>query len=386
MHPANLLLIEDNTDILNFLHHCALPENYVLFTANNPKEAKKILKENNIKVILSSINFTRTHKLFFEDVFVNASKILLILLNSHLTEETPDIPGNVFQILRGSLDKKHTFLAIKNCVTYYDLKNENQLLQESTRNKLESLEIINRQIRNIYESQMIMSSTISHELRTPLSAIKMAIDIVLSGTPGNLTFDQKRFLKKAKDNIDRLKRLIDEVLDITKLEAGKTDFNFKYNNVNQTIQNVASNQEMVAKDRGLYLKLMLDESMIKIPLDEDKIIQVLNNIINNAFQFTAKGGVTISTRCYRAQNYVQIIVRDTGIGISERDIPKLFKKFSQLGDLETRKSGGSGLGLSICEQIIKSHGGKIWAESKLGKETSIIFNLPIEERRSLNDN
>ena len=119
----------------------------------------------------------------------------------------------------------------------------------------------------------------------------------------------------------------------------------------------------------------LDKNLPRIKYDHDKIIQVLTNLANNAIKFTEKGGITITTG--KRDNIIQVTVKDTGPGIKEEDMPKLFQQFVQL----QRKMGGTGLGLSICKQIIEAHRGKIWAESEFGNGATFHFILPIKERR-----
>jgi signal transduction histidine kinase len=136
-------------------------------------------------------------------------------------------------------------------------------------------------------------------------------------------------------------------------------------------------EEMIplAQKKGLDFTLQLDENLPRASLDRDKIVQVLTNLVSNALKFTEKGGITIITN--RENDLIRAAVKDTGCGIKREDLPKMFQQFMQL----QRKTGGAGLGLSICKQIIKAHGGKIWVESEFGKGTSFYFMLPVKERR-----
>lgn len=386
MDKSDILLFESNKEILQFIEIHDFQRIFNLFITKDPAKANQLTRQHNIKVILSSYYFYFQHKSIFDEILKIKHPILVILFISpdqNINDKNIELAENLFQTLPYPINKKQLILSIHLALKTQNLFESNQTKLETAKDKLQTLELSNRKMRSVYHTQLSVSSTISHELRTPLAAMKMAIDIVLSGTPGDLTIDQRRFLKKAKENIDRLKRLIDAVLDISKLESGRVELNFKYHDVNKTIKDVVFSQELMTKDKGLYLKINLDSKMTMIPYDEDRITQVLNNLISNAIKFTNKGGITVSSQCFNDQNYVQITVKDTGIGIPQDDFPKLFKKFSQIGDPETRKSGGTGLGLSICEEILKKHGGKIWIESAVGKGTTIYLNLPIEERRKL---
>ena len=222
-------------------------------------------------------------------------------------------------------------------------------------------------------------STVSHELRTPLTAMKEGIAIVLDGSAGPVNHDQKEFLDLAKRNVDRLARLINQVLDFQKLESGLMVFDIKEEDINTAIKDVCQTMSVSAKQKGLELVCQLQEGLVSIYFDRDKIIQVISNLVNNAIKFTDKGTITLNTA--KGNNFVQVSVRDTGVGVKKEDLSKLFQKFSQLGNVNERKTGGSGLGLAISKEIIEKHHGKIWAESRPGEGTVFHFLLPIKERR-----
>jgi len=224
------------------------------------------------------------------------------------------------------------------------------------------------------------TSMVSHELRTPLAAIKEGIAIVLDQTAGTLNEKQKEFLNIAQRNVDRLTRIISEILDFQKLEAGRMVFHMEENDINDIVGEVEKANGPLAKEKGLNLKVRLQDNLPKPRLDRDKIVQVLANLLSNAFKVTEKGGVTISTAL--GNNFIQVSVQDTGFGIKEVDMPKLFQKFAQLENGTMRKPGGTGLGLAICKEIVEAHKGKIWAESTYGQGSTFHFILPVKERGS----
>ncbi|MDP8259766.1 MAG: ATP-binding protein [Candidatus Gygaella obscura] len=221
------------------------------------------------------------------------------------------------------------------------------------------------------------TSMVSHELRTPLAAIKEGVSIVYDEEAGKISSEQKEFLEIAKRNVDRLARLINDVLDFSKLEVGKIDFNIKENNINEVVQEIQNTMIPVASAKGLAIEVDIQKDLLFINFDRDKVVQVLTNLVNNAIKFTDKGKITLSTRS--KGDVLLVSVRDTGKGIKEQNIPKLFQQFEQLEKGSERKTGGTGLGLAISKQIIKAHNGNIWAESKLGEGTVVSFTLPIGE-------
>lgn len=222
-------------------------------------------------------------------------------------------------------------------------------------------------------------STASHELRTPLKAIKESLAIVLNESVGRITREQKKFLSITKRNIDRLANLINNVLDFQKLESGKMHFSICENNINEVIEEMHELMAQSAKKKGLALNINLDSRLPEIKFDRDKIIQVLTNIVDNAIKFTQNGSITVATDT--KENSVFVSVQDTGPGIAEEDLPKLFRKFEQVPNTKHQNPGGSGLGLAICKEIITQHKGKIWAESEVDKGTTFWFILPVKERR-----
>lgn len=259
--------------------------------------------------------------------------------------------------------------------------------QEATLNILEDLTEakakLEKDAKELEEAIKIKSeftSTVSHELRTPLAAIKESIAIVLDGTSGTVNDDQKGFLDLAKRNVDRLVRIINDILDFQKLESGKIAFNTQENNINEAVKETGKTMALLAKNKHLEFILDLEEDLPQIKFDKDKIIQVLTNLINNAIKFTDKGGITIRTS--KDGNNVKVSVKDTGPGIREEDAPRLFQQFEQLGKGIDRKIGGTGLGLAISKEIVVRHNGKIWVESKLGEGSVFHFTLPIKERRT----
>jgi PAS domain S-box-containing protein len=234
---------------------------------------------------------------------------------------------------------------------------------------------VEQALQEAVKAKSAFTSMVSHELRTPLGALKESVSQVLEGLLGTLTDDQRKFLGIAKRNVDRLARLITEVLDFQTLETGKMVFKMQDNDINEVVKETKETMDIIAKEKGLDFVLNLDKKLPKTKFDRDKISQVLSNVVNNSLKLTEKGSITISTT--KGNNVIQVSVKDTGPGIKEEDIPRLFQQYEQL----ERKTGGTGLGLAISLEIIKTHGGKIWAESIFGQGTTMHFLLPIEERR-----
>lgn len=220
-------------------------------------------------------------------------------------------------------------------------------------------------------------ANVTHELRTPLIAIDKSVKLLLSGEPGALAPAQKQFLDIAERNLKRLSNLINDLLDISKLESGKMTLNCKPSSIEKIISDVAQSFESWAGTKAITIVKQIQKDLPLVSVDVDRIIQVFNNLIGNAIKFTPQGG-TITLSAKKEDNAVQLGVVDTGIGIAKEDLNKIFDKFYQSGQRAANEISGTGLGLSIAKEIVDLHKGSIRVESELGKGTKFIITLPLE--------
>jgi signal transduction histidine kinase len=373
-----VLFIDDEQSIIEGVQRLFMRETYGIIATTSLDKARSALAEGKIKVVvsdyrmpdISGVKFLREVKEKYPDVV----KILFTGYTDFSAAEEAINVGEVYRFISKPWKTAELLLTIRQCIEHYDLI-------ISAKNHEKELEIANKKLKAIYEMQKEFTSTVSHELRTPLSSIKMAIDLISQETVGKINPEQKDILGRAKKETDRLKRLIDDILDLTKIEAGKLQMNFVANDIHQVIAQVVEAQKDVAKARGLNLKTEFDPNMPKVLFDSDRMVQVLNNLLGNAIKFTKQGEITVKTQDKSLENHVLVSVIDTGKGIAEGDISKLFQKFQQIESALDNEEGGTGLGLAICKEIIARHGGKIWAESKPGAGSSFNFILPLQERR-----
>jgi len=232
------------------------------------------------------------------------------------------------------------------------------------------------ELKRLYQIKSEFTSAVSHELRTPLASVKEGISLVLDETAGPLGDNQKKYLAVAKRNIDRLHRLINDVLDFSKLESGRMSMNSQPGDLVKTVNDVYLFHQKLFQNKQLYLKLEATPNLPVIAFDEDRISQVVHNLLGNALKFTDQGGVIISIMPDSWNQGIKVCVADSGLGMPAEDLPKLFGKYIQLGGATGRHVGGTGLGLAISKQIIEQHGGKIWVESELGKGSKFWFTIP----------
>lgn len=215
-----------------------------------------------------------------------------------------------------------------------------------------------------------------HDLRSPLSVINGASDLMLKEAQ-NLTSDQiHMLLSQIQTSSSWMLRLVNDILDVSKLDAGRFEVNKVFGKITDVLSEQASYYTPMAKTKGITLETSLEDKIPNCSFDPDRIKQVMNNLISNAIKYTPDGGkITISAA--RQNAYVKICVADTGAGIPRQERDKLFHKFVQAKNHTTVKEKGSGLGLVISKGIVHAHGGDIWIEDNLPKGTKFVFTLPL---------
>lgn len=225
-------------------------------------------------------------------------------------------------------------------------------------------------------------ANMSHELRTPLNSIIGFSRVILKGIDGPITDLQRQDLNAIYNSGQHLLSLINDILDLSKIEAGKMELMFEDDvNLSEIIQGVLPTVRGLIKDKPIELIVNLDPNVPLVRADPTKVRQILLNLLSNAAKFTEQGSITLQTQIERTNSHEEILVSvaDTGIGIAEEDQLKLFEPFSQVDASPTRKTGGTGLGLSISRYLVEMHGGKIGLKSELGKGSTFYFTIPVSD-------
>ncbi|OGG04941.1 hypothetical protein A2Z33_06625 [Candidatus Gottesmanbacteria bacterium RBG_16_52_11] len=265
-------------------------------------------------------------------------------------------------------------LAVQHSKLYTTLDNTTKKLKELN----DKLQSANTQLQELDKLKDEFVSLASHELRTPMTAIRGSLSTILEGYAGDISPQSKEFLTAAYNENDRLIRLVNNLLNISRIEAGRMNFAFQTLNLEEIISEVITNLQNVAKEKGLNLTYIREGPIPQVEADPDKVREVMINIIGNALKFTHKGGVTVRTK-FDGRS-VTTSITDTGSGIAKEDQDLLFKKFSQVQKTNyARPQGGTGLGLYICKIMVEGMRGKIWIESTLGVGSTFYFSLPISD-------
>ena len=219
-------------------------------------------------------------------------------------------------------------------------------------------------------------SMVSHELRTPLTSIR-AFTEILHDNPALETAERTRFLSIVIKETERLTRLINQVLDLAKIESGNAEWHEAELSIREVIEDSIAATSQLFEERGVRLAIALAPDVPPILADRDRLVQVMLNLLSNAVKFCSADGGEVAIALRREGSVVRVDVRDNGMGIGRETQAMIFEKFRQGGDTMTGKPQGTGLGLPICRQIINHFGGRLWVESEIGKGSTFSFVLPM---------
>ena len=241
----------------------------------------------------------------------------------------------------------------------------------------EELRLENVRLTLADEAKSEFLSTMSHELRTPLNATIGFSELLKQGKTGKLNEKQEHFVDIIIESGRHLLTLVSNILDLTKIEAGKIELEVEKVSLHEIIDDTISIINVLAEKRNVVIKKEIDRQLDIIDGDSQKIKQILLNILGNAVKFSKNEGGTITVTTRKEGDMASISISDTGIGIKEKDLDRLFKRFEQLDTGTTRKYGGTGLGLTISKKLVELHGGTITVESEYGVGSTFIITLPI---------
>jgi PAS domain S-box-containing protein len=222
-------------------------------------------------------------------------------------------------------------------------------------------------------------SNVSHELRTPITSVYNSLFLLINETVGKITEDQRRILQIAKRNTDRLTRIVTNLLDISKIEKGILDLKMEMFNLKELIEEAVVSLKGLSEAKNIKVTYKLQRNLPPIYGNKEGVEHVLINLISNGIKFTPPGG-SVSLYAHQKNDYIEVCVKDTGIGIPSENLEKIFEKFQQLQNPLASKTEGTGIGLSIVKYFIEAHKGMIWVESTPGRGSKFTFTLPLKEK------
>lgn len=248
-----------------------------------------------------------------------------------------------------------------------------ELANKDLEEKNKELTVANEELKKLDELKSDFLSMVSHELKTPLSSMKISTEYLQSDVNSD-PVDRKEMLQIILRNIDRQTRLINDILDLSKIEAGKTELQLAKVEIRELAETSYENIRQLALKKNISIILDIQDNLSAVMADREKLIIVLNNLFDNAVKFTPEGG-SIILSAKEDKNWIEISMKDTGIGMEKEKLEKIFDKFYQVDSSSRRKTGGCGLGLSISSGIIQAHESVIHVESEPGKGSTFSFQL-----------
>jgi signal transduction histidine kinase len=366
---SKILIVDDNSQNLKLLGNILKENHYKIEFATNGISALDWISKKHFDLVLLDIDMPGMDG--FEvctRIRSNSSMINVpIIFISAITERESILKG--FELggqdyITKPFDSRELLVRIKTHLALNDT--------------LEKLKIEKENAQSADHLKSAFLATMSHELRTPLNSIIGFTGILIQERPGPLNDEQKKQLGMVQNSARHLLTLINDVLDISKIEAGQLKMNLQQFNLPEVISKVVDTNKPFADKKNLRIVVSIDENINDITSDSLRVQQILLNLVNNAIKFTEAG--TISINCFSAGNFVKIQITDTGMGIESDKIGQLFKPFMQIDTGLTRKKEGTGLGLSICKKLTEMLNGKIEVESEIGSGSIFTVILPITDR------
>jgi signal transduction histidine kinase len=269
--------------------------------------------------------------------------------------------------------------ALKNAELYEALRGKNRQLDEQNQELLSRQQKLLEKTREVEQASQLKSeflANMSHELRTPLNVIIGFSELMLDQVPGPVNKKQRQCLEDILSSGRHLLGLIDQVLDLSKIESGRTELKLAEVALPEVIESLKNTMLPILKPRRQSLSVILEEELPAVYADKAKLRQVFFNLLSNSSRFTPDGG-RIEIEAQADGSYCQVSVTDNGIGIKKEDQERIFEPFCQLNNGPTRGGSGTGLGLVVVKQIVERHGGRIWLESEHGKGSRFSFSLPL---------
>lgn len=295
---------------------------------------------------------------------------IMIIGNTRTYKKPSESDIEILSLLANQLTQ-----SIENARLYEQLWKAYQELEERVKERTRELEEANKALQRMNQMKSEFVSAVAHELRTPLTTIKGYATILTSGRLGELRPEQKERLERINRHSNELANLINNLLDIARIESGKTVMNIEEIDVDEVLRDISEIIQPQAEEKRINFRVEKDPEIKNIRADKIHLERVLINLLGNALKFTPENG-EIGLKVYYNNNAIQFEVYDTGIGIEEKDLEKIFDEFYRADNPINREKKGTGLGLSLVKRIVEAHGGKIWVKSKVGEGSKFFFTIP----------
>jgi len=380
---SRILVVDDEKEIRDFLFKALTRiAGFQVELAESGEEALKKIENEKFDLVLTDLKMPNMDGLqLVNEIGKLRPEILTVLITGH-----GSIDSALEAMKRGASDYLTKPLNLEEIIVRLQKVLEEKQRFIRLKDFADQLEKANQELKRIDEIKSEFVSVASHELRTPLAAIKNAVQLILNGKTGEINENQTKFLSMADRNINRLTNILNNLLNLSRIESGKIGMKFENLELKELIELTASSLRPQADEKSIRIDVEVPEQLPSVYGDHEKIEQILTNLIGNAIKFAPDGGQILITADSlqngggeRHRHMVAISVKDTGIGIPQEHLEAVFEKFHQVEGSLHRSMSGTGLGLAITKGLVEAHQGKIWVESEVGKSSTFTFTLPISE-------
>ena len=370
---AQILIVDDEPDLESLVvqkFRRQIRDGAVSFTyVHDGVQALATLKANSgFDLLVTDINMPRMDGLtLLQKLHEADDKILTVIISAYgdMANIRTAMNRGAFDFLTKPIDFSDFEATIAKTIRHVELLREAKRRQEE-----------NERLQSATQNKSRFLANVSHELRTPLNAILGYTELILDKVYEDPPDKMRDVLQRIDKNGKHLLGLINDVLDLSKMEAGQEVLTFADYSIEDVLINVKSAVASLASGKGIRLEISAPQGLPVAHGDERKITQVLLNLVGNAIKFTDQGAVEIEAAAVNGS--ITVSVRDSGPGISEADQAKIFEEFEQAQSSATRAKGGTGLGLTISKRIVELHGGRVWVDSQLGNGATFSFAIPIK--------
>jgi signal transduction histidine kinase len=375
-----ILLADDNADMRAYLKRI-LEEEYQVVTASDGADALEKVRRLNPELVLADIMMPvmSGYDLLRElrtDEPVRRTPVILLTAKAGTDARVESFEAGADDYVSKPFNEEELIARVKNQLRIHRQERELQTRTMQLQELYSQLEAVNRELREASIRKSEFVSIVSHDLRTPLTAMDVLIENMRSGIGGGLTQKQLGYLERIKTNIDRMVRMITDLLDLSKIEAGTMQLRTTPVTIVDLAEAILEHIRPMAQAKSLNLRLDPVGRDCVVEGDLDRLSQVLTNLIHNACKFTPTGGEICVDIMRDGSDFARVCVADTGCGIPTDELPRVFDKFYR-GSSATGETRGAGLGLAIVKQFVELHRGRIWVESVPQSGSRFYFTIPL---------
>lgn len=378
---ASILIVEDEVGTRVTLSGVLEDAGHEVVGAGNGKEALEIITNRSFNVIITDIRLPDIGGMGILELAKEVNPdVAVIVMTGYASIETAVNAVNegayAYFVKPVNMDELKT--AIINALRQQRLARENKRLVDDLQKSNKLFYEANRQLREATEAKSAFLAHMSHELRTPLNAVIGFSELLLDGIPGEINDQQRQCLNDILNSGQHLLELINDVLDLSKVEAGKMELKLEKLKLSNVVQNITATIKPMLDENKHKLSIYIEDGLPRVYVDRNRLREILLNLLSNAIKFTPDGG-ELCVEANANDAWCQVSVIDNGIGIREEDQERIFEAFTQADALPGDTKKGTGLGLALTKQLVELGGGQIWVESEKGIGSRFTFTIPMAQ-------